>query len=368
MPLRRREMFDGFEPYTWEPSTEEIARDVGLPPQRIVRLDLNTSPIKPNEALRRLSRMLPNLRVNEYPDTSYRALREALAEYTEHDPEAIIPTNGADEAIDILSRVFLEKGMKALASVPTYSYFRIATELQGAEFVRVRRKQDLEDDVDAILSSLDPRVGIVFFCSPNNPTGNLTPPSVIEKVSSETDACIVVDEAYYEYCGQTAEPLTEKYENVVVVRTLSKAFGLAGARIGYILSSRETTRLINRARPPNSLGVMNIELAKIALRYRAYVKRVVRLVSNERERVAAELKRIGVTTFASAANFLLMRFEDVDAGRVYEGLLRRGIVVRRLSGDRHVENCLRVTIGLKRHNDLFLSALTEVLEGLRRQS
>ncbi len=365
-PLRRRETLDTFEPYSWEPSSEEIARSVGLPTKKILRLDLNTSPVAPLFALRRLERSLRSLRVNEYPDTSYRELRAGIAGYTGHEVDGIVPTNGADEGIDIVARVFLEKGMKALASVPTYSYFRIATQLQGAEFVGVKRLPNFQDDIEAILSSIDSKVGVIFLCSPNNPTGNVTDLASIERICSETDACVVVDEAYFEYSGVSAQPLTKNYDNLVIVRTLSKAFGLAGARTGYLLAGIETTRLLNKARPPNSLGVINIRLAIYALRHSSYVGRLVGMVARERERVAAGLRKLGLEPFPSSANFLLTRFRDIDADRVYRELLRRGIVVRNLAKSPLTPNCLRITIGLKEQNDLFLNALDETLDVIGR--
>jgi len=366
-PLRYRGFLDRFEPYGWEPSTELIAHHVGLSPREVLRLDLNTSPLKPHASLRAIARVLPRIRVNLYPDTSYAGLRGAISEYTGHDAEAVIPTNGADEAIDIISRVFLEKGRRALASTPTYSYFRIATELQGGEYISVPRTEGFRDDVEGIIESVDGETSLIFLCSPNNPTGNITPVEDVERICRETEACVVVDEAYYEFCGITAQPLVQKYSNLIIVRTLSKAFGLASARIGYIISSPETVRLLNKARPPNSLGAVNIELAKHALSHREYMERTVKMVARERERVRERLSSMeGIEVYPSHANFLLVKFKDVDAGEVYKQLLRRGIVVRDMSKSPHTSNCLRVTISLRRDNERFLAALGTVLSLLRR--
>lgn len=357
-----REMLRSFEPYEWEPSSEEIAERVGLSPSRIIRLDTNTSPIPPAGVLRSAARLLPRLPVNQYPDTSYRALREALSSYTGCPPGSIIPTNGADEAIDIITRVLLEKGYAALASTPTYSYFRIATELQGGRYIRVPRREGFGDDVDALLSSIDRDVRLIFLCSPNNPTGNTTPPSLVEKICRETEAGVVVDEAYYEYSGSTVSDLLSKHPNLMVVRTLSKAFSFAGLRIGYILAAEETVRVLNMARPPNSLGVINIEVAKIALRRRGYMRRIVGLIKKERELLRRALERIdGIRVYPSEANFLLVEFGDRDAHRVYEELLERGIVVRDLSQNAGTRNCLRITVGTPQQNRRLIKSLGEVL-------
>ncbi|MEM1966449.1 MAG: histidinol-phosphate transaminase [Nitrososphaerota archaeon] len=365
--MRYRELFNRFEPYTWEPSTEQIAAQFGLKPGDILRLDLNTSPTRPTSALKSLAKRLPEIEVNLYPDTSYTSLREAIAEYTGHEFEGIIPTNGADEAIDIVSRIFLEKGSIAVASVPTYSYFRIASELQGSFFRGVPRLEGFGDDVEGILSNLDSDAGVVWLCSPNNPTGNVTPAQVVEKVCSETEACVVVDEAYYEYSGATAMPLLSRFDNLVIVRTLSKAFGLAAARIGYILASEETVKLINKARPPNSLGTINIKLAMHALKNRSYMRKSVETIISERERVRGELERLEVgKVYPSQANFLLIRIrEDLRAEEVHEMLLREGIVLRNLSQNPLTRNCLRATIGLRGHNNRLLRSLGRLLRVLR---
>jgi histidinol-phosphate aminotransferase len=365
--LKYRALLDIFEPYGWEPSTEQIASSLGIKPGRILRLDLNTSPTPPIASLKAASRKLPKTKINLYPDTSYSSLRQAISDYTSHDPEAIIPTNGADEAIDIVARVFLEKGTTALASAPTYSYFRIASELQGAKFIGVPRLENLQDDVDGILSRLDDTTGVVFLCSPNNPTGNITPTRDVERLCSETEACIVVDEAYYEYCGVSVQPLLRKFSNLIVIRTLSKGFGLAGARIGYILACEETVKLVNKARPPNSLGTVNIEIAQHALTHRSYMYRSVKSVVSERERMHHVLSRMdGLEVYPSQANFLLIRFRGIDANQVYNELLKRGIVVRNLSQNPLTKNCLRVTVGLRSQNNRFLNALKSIMTLLRR--
>lgn len=365
--MRYRELLNWFEPYGWEPSTEQLASSLGLKPEIILRLDLNTSPIRPMSALKTVSKKLPRIKVNLYPDTSYQTLRQEIAAYTNHNADAIIPTNGADEAIDIVSRIFLEKGRNAIASIPTYSYFRIASELQGASFNGVPRLVGFGDDVEGILTSVDRGTGVIWLCSPNNPTGNFTPVQAVERICSETDACVVVDEAYYEFCGVSVQRLLNRFSNLVIVRTLSKAFGLAAARIGYILSCEETVKQINKARPPNSLGTVNIELACHALRHRHYMHRSVKMLVSERERLYTALVELDVgQVYPSQANFLLIRFKEVAADRVYEMLLKRGIVVRNLSRNPQTRNCLRVTVGIRGQNNRFIRELRSILRVLRR--
>jgi histidinol-phosphate aminotransferase len=216
--------------------------------------------------------------------------------------------------------------------------------------------------VESILSSINSQTRLIFLCSPNNPTGNITPIEWIEKICRESDVAVVVDEAYYEFAGKTAASLVEKYGNLMIVRTLSKAFGLAGARIGYIIASSETVKLLNKARPPNSLGVINIELGVLALKRRKYMHELVKLINSERQRLFEKLSKLdGIRVYPSEANFLLIKFIDSPADKVYEHLLKEGIVVRNLVASPHTTGCLRVTIGTRRQNQRFLNALLGII-------
>ena len=366
--MRRRDDLTSFEPYSWEPSTEEIARSVGLRPSRIVRMDTNVSPHAPVEVLEELAKRLPRLKVNQYPDTSYRELRELLADYTDWDQELIVPTNGADEGIDIISSAFLKAGLEAVSPVPTYSYFRVSTELQGARFVPVERDEDFGFTAEQLLERCGRDTAVFWICDPNNPTGNPVDERTVRRLCEETEALVVVDEAYYEFSGRTSLGLLRDYPNLCVIRTLSKAFGLAGLRIGYVLCTEEVVRELNKARPPNSLGTVNVAGAVIALRNRAYVAEVVEEIVGERERLFGELSRIeGLKVFPSSANFLLIRFRgEEEAVAVKERLLRRGIVVRAFPGNPRLKDCIRVTVCSRRENERFLRSLREALEEVRQ--
>jgi histidinol-phosphate aminotransferase len=368
--MRRREDLASFEPYSWEPSTEEIARSVGLRPSRIIRMDTNVSPYAPVRVMEELARKLPRLKVNQYPDTSYRELRELLADYAGWDHELIVPTNGADEGIDVISSAFLRAGLEAISPVPTYSYFRVSTELQGARFVPVERGEDFGFSAEQLLERYSKDTAVIWICDPNNPTGNRVEERTVRRLCEETEALVVVDEAYFEFSGRTSLGLLMDYPNVCVVRTLSKAFGLAGLRIGYVLCTEEVARELNKARPPNSLGAVNVAGALIALRNRSYVSKVVKEIVGERERLFGELSRIeGLKVFPSSANFLLIKLRSTEeAVAVKERLLRSGIVVRTFPGNPRLGDCIRVTVCSRRENERFLRSLRSALEELRQGS
>ncbi|GBC69912.1 Histidinol-phosphate aminotransferase [archaeon HR01] len=350
------------EPYAWETPSWQIARQYGLRPEEVVRMDLNTSPYTPVRWLRSLSRTLTGIRVNEYPDTSYTHLREKLSEYTNVPAQDIMVTNGADEAIEIICKTYVERGREVILSTPTYSYLRVASEIMGGRVVAVPRRPDFSDDVDGILAAVKPNTSIIFFCSPNNPTGNLLPAPSLKRVLEEFRGLVVVDEAYYEYCGQTAADLLPNHRNLAVVRTFSKAWSLAGARVGYIMAGEEVMEQLNRVRPPNSLSVISLSLAATALDHKTVVKMWVRKIVEERERVFRELKALdGVEPYPSEGNFLLMRLQSHDAEKIHTELMRRGLVLRNLSSNPQLRNCLRLTISTRRNNDRLLRRLRDLL-------
>ncbi len=359
--MRFRAFLHSFKEYVWEPSDEEIASSVGLDVSKIRRFDLNTSPYTPTHWLKKLASELESVAVNRYPDTSYRALREKLSSYLGVGEDCFVVANGGDEAFDIISKAFLDAGSEAVISSPSYSMFRIVSELMGAKVVCVQRKEGFADDVDGLIKAVNDRTRLIFLCNPNNPTGNAVERSALLSILNECDVGVVVDEAYQEYGGESFVKLTEKYSNLMVVRTFSKAFGLAGARLGYIVACEETTRLLNKVRPPNSVDVITLKLSEFALEDVDWVRLKVRETLAERDRLISEISKLrGVKVYPSLANFFLIELVERDRDEVYREMLKRGFVLRRLD-DPALRRCLRISVGLPEDNDALLEALREVL-------
>jgi histidinol-phosphate aminotransferase len=356
-------MFDGFDAYGWETPSHEIAKEVGLKTEQIVRLDTNTSPFAPVPELKLLARVAERLEVNQYPDTTYLGIREGLAAYCGVGIDRFVVTNGADEGLDIITKALLDNGDEVVVPVPTYSMFRVASELMGARMRYVRRDpDDFSIGADEVLASATPRTKLIFLCNPNSPTGNPMPLSEVERIAKEAKAAVAVDEAYYEFWGKTALGLTERYDNLVVCRTFSKAFSMAGVRVGYLAAQRKTVDKLNLVRPPNSLSVISIVLAEAALRNLGEMRGNVRKIVGERARVFKALLRVdSVHPFPSETNFILFRVGGgvAQAGRLQKALMKRGFVVRSYSKPTGIGDCLRLTIGTREMNDRFLTALRE---------
>jgi histidinol-phosphate aminotransferase len=358
-------MFDGFDAYGWETPSHEIAEKVGLKTDQIVRLDTNTSPFAPLTELRLLAKVAQRLEVNQYPDTTYLGIRKGLSAYCGVGVDRFVVTNGADEGLDIIGKTLLDNGDEVVVPVPTYSMFRVVSELMGARMRYVRRSpEDFSVSADSVLTSATPKTKLIFLCNPNSPTGNPMPIAEVEKIAKEAKVAVAVDEAYFEFWGKTAIGLTERHDNLVVCRTFSKAFSMAGVRVGYLVAKRETVDKLNLVRPPNSLSVISIALAEAALRNLGEMRGNVRKIIGERSRVFNALRDLGpVSPFLSETNFILFRVQGGAArsARLHERLMNRGFVLRSYPRPSGIGDCLRLTIGTRRVNDRFLSALREAL-------
>ena len=298
------------------PSTEEIARRTGLDVAEIIRFDGNTSPhLLPSTRAEALDEELA--RIHTYPHGGYPRLERAIADYAGVSPENIVLGAGADDLILLVTRAFAGPGDRvAIANDPTYPMFQIAVWVVGAEI----------DDHDPALT---------ICCRPNNPTGELG--------ELPTARPLVVDEAYFEYSGETAAGLIE--EGVIVLRTFSKVFGLAGARVGYALAGRDVAAELNKRQHPAPLSTLSAALAIAALQSPPDVAPLLA----ERERVAERLRDLGCEPLRSYANFLYVPVDDPQ--ELADSLLQRGLAVRPVRGG------IRITIRNEQDDDRLLSVL-----------
>lgn len=316
---------DGFSPYAWAPATAEVAARHGLRPEQVLRFDQNTPPVP---GIPQVPLAESFARLNEYPDGSYRELREAAAAYTGVVPEQIVVGAGADDLILLCARAFLAPGRRAAIEPPTYALYAIATRLAGAE---VSEEPDGAD--------------LVWVCNPNNPTGASRPAAEIATLAAaHPDAAVVVDEAYVEFGGESVAPLLADLPNTIVLRTLSKAFGFASLRVGYAVASPALAAELDVRRAPAPIAGPAARLAAAALRDpRLDVEETVA----ERERVRAALLAAGHDAPPTATNFVWIRSE-ADIGAALE---QQGLVVRRFPDG------IRVTLRRPPENDVLLRAL-----------
>ncbi|MGB9672445.1 MAG: pyridoxal phosphate-dependent aminotransferase, partial [Candidatus Norongarragalinales archaeon] len=288
--------------------------------------------------------------------------REALGRYVGVPGGCVCVGSGAEHLIDFLAQSFLGVGDNVVCVVPSFFMYGKRVSLCGASVVDVPLREDLSLDVEGVLAKCNDRTRLVFVCSPNNPTGNEFGWSEVEALADGCSALVVVDEAYAEFGdGSVCSKAVDK-ENIVVVRTFSKAFGLAGLRFGYLVANEELASGLSEV-IPYTVGTVVARFVERLLDRRDVVEGWVSRVKEERGRLIKELRSIsGVRVFDSKANFVTFR-PEMDADRVYKGLLERGVVVKNLGSLSVIGHCLRVTVGLPEMNEAFVKALRGVLGG-----
>jgi len=301
--------------------------------------------------------------LNRYPDPQPRALVDALADLYGSEPDRLLVTRGSDEAIDLLVRAFCRAREDAVVvSPPTFGMYAVCARIQGAAVIEAPLEAAGELDADKLLAAVTPATKLVFVCNPNNPTGNLVRRDVLERLARELDgrAVLVIDEAYAEFSGvASATSLIDDHDNVAVLRTLSKAWSLAGARVGALVARAEVIALLRRIIPPYPLPSPCVDAALGALSYegRRVQRHHLQEILAERARMFAALSAMpGVReVLPSHANFLAVRFDD--AAGTYRRLLAAGIVVRDITRYPGLDDALRITVGTGNENDRVLAIL-----------
>lgn len=330
------------------------------------KLDANESPFMLAETLREdlaaeLAKALADVELHRYPDPEARELREILAGDLGVAPAQILVTNGSDEAIQLLLLAVAGPGVSVAAPVPTFVMYALGARVLGLNFTGIPLSQGFDLDRERFHRMLETeRPKLVFLAWPNNPTGRLFNATVVEEIIRRCGGLVVVDEAYTDYSGRTFLPKLREYPNLVILRTLSK-IGLAGIRVGMLMGSESLVEELNKVRLPYNVNALSQAVGRVVLRHADVVRRRATCIVKEREQVLSAMQgRAGVTVYPSDANFFLMR-TGRPGDEVFRALLARGILVRNFSRVPHLANCLRVTIGTREENELFLSGLTDAL-------
>jgi len=359
----------GLTPYVPGKPLSELEREYGIADS--VKLASNENPLGPSpRAIAAAAAALDSVRL--YPDGNGHELRQALARFHGVAPECITLGNGSNDILVMLAEAFLTPAVEAVYSEYCFAVYPLAVQATGAvaRVARARRRDDempLGHDVQALRAAVNDRTRIVFIANPNNPTGTWLGTAELKRfIASLPDTTlVVVDEAYCDYAGGVDCPDTStwlvEHGNLVVVRTFSKAYGLAGLRVGYGLSHPGVAEILNRVRQPFNVNLVSLAAATAALEDRAHVAAVAALNREGRERLASGCRALGVSTLPSATNFLLI---DVGrpAGPVYEAMLRAGVIVRPMAGY-GLPNCLRITTGTAAQEQRCLKALAQALRG-----
>lgn len=324
------------------------------------KMDANETPFSlPEMTLDNLRDIVSQANVNRYPDPISKKLKERLAEYCNTIPSKLMVGNGSDELIHLLMCTFVDVGDYVLYPVPSFSMYKVYAQISGANCKEINLQADYSYNIDALIDyNLKYNPKLTFLCTPNNPTGTVISRDDIKKLLDKSNGLVVVDEAYYEFYGLTVVDLVREYNNLVVLRTLSKAYGLAGLRVGYFISNEDIVNCVSLVKPPYNVNSISQEIALSVINSNVLQNRV-EYILNERRFLLEELSKIDkIKVFPSNANFILIRIDN--ANYVYKRLIEFGVLVRNFSNDPMLNNTLRITVGTRETNNYLIKCLKEI--------
>lgn len=300
-----------------------------------------------------------NAPFNRYPDPLQRELKKKIARIKGVKPDRLFLGVGSDECIDVLYRAFCEPAVDNVVAIdPTYGMYKVCADINNVEYRKVRLDADFDFDVETLLAQVDDHTKLIFFCSPNNPSGNLLSQEKIKAVLSRFDGIVVVDEAYIDFAASDGFlPLLDAYDGLVVMHTFSKAWGNAAVRLGMAFASPEIIAIFNKIKYPYNINLLTQQHVFALLDRQAQVREWVAGLTAGREALRAALEQLPVVEkiYRSDANFLLVRVDD--AQRIYDYLVESGIVVRNRNRITLCENCLRITVGTPDENRILIETL-----------
>jgi histidinol-phosphate aminotransferase len=329
-----------------------------------VRLNTNESPFPPPRGFSdAVASEISRVDWNRYPDRAALALRTDIAEMHGVDPAQVFVANGSNEVLQTILLAYAGPGRTVVTFEPTYQMHAQIARVTGATVVEGERGEDFTLDpaeVDRVLGEHQPHV--VFLTSPNNPTGLVEPPERVEQLLASAPGLVVVDEAYAQFADWSALDMVDESRPLVVTRTFSKTWSMAGARLGYLVGPTWLVAELDKVVLPYHLDAVKQLAGRVALRFADDMNERVALLVAERDRISATLRGLPIDVFDSGANFVLFRPTDADGHVVWQELVDRSILVRDCSSWPRLTNCLRVTVGTPDENDRFLMAIAEILK------
>jgi histidinol-phosphate aminotransferase len=330
-----------------------------------LRLDFNENTAGCSPLVLKKLQSLDQDLLSKYPERE--PVEAIVADFLRLSPEEVLLTNGVDEAIHLLCQAYLDPGDEALIVVPTYSMYRIYILAAGASLISVPLAAGFQFSADSVISRITQRTRLIAIANPNNPTGTVArPEDLLQIACSAPQAAVLVDEAYFEFYGETMLGRWREAANIFVARTFSKAYGLAGLRIGILTGDADQMHAVRLVSSPYNVNAVALACLPGALNDEAYIRQYVEQVLETRAHVERVLEENEIKFWPSRANFVLVRIgrSAADAARFVGEMRQRGILVRDRSGDYGCEGCVRITCGPRQHADQFLTALGEVCKAL----
>ena len=316
--------------------------------KNLIYLDANESPFENG--------------INRYPDNKHKNLKTVISKNKNINVNQVVFGNGTDEILDLIVRVFCNPNKdKIITLPPTYGMYDVIAKTNGVENIEIPLKSDFSIDTEKILSLKTSNIKILFLCSPNNPTGNSFEINVLDNLIKKFNGIVVVDEAYIDFSSQKSLiNHIDKYENLIITQTMSKAYGMAGIRLGMGFSNQKIINYLNKIKPPYNINVLTERKALEELNKIDEIKKNIDLVLNQRKLLISCLEKLDFIDkiYKSDANFLLVKVDNADLR--YNQLLEKGIIVRNRSNQPLCQNCLRITIGTENENKSLIKTLNQL--------
>ncbi len=364
--IKISKVVEKLDPYVPGRSIDDIAKNYGLDPEKIIKLGSNENPMGPSP--KACEAVVKNLKyIHQYPESNLDRLKEEIANYSKVSvSNVIIGGDGADEIIDVLGKAFMEPGDEFIVPIPGYMYYEFTLKIQGA--VPAYAKWDVPSntlDVNSVINAITPKTKLIFLCTPNNPTGGLISKDDLIKIIENTDALVVVDEAYIEFSDDNNVDLLNNHDNVLILRTFSKVLGLAGMRIGYGLSNATIIEYMYRVKPVFSLTKLSEVAASATLQDKQYIKESTELSLKSRDLLFTEMSKLSkLTVYESKSNYILVdiRKTGFTAKELSLKLMEQGVIVRDCTSFKGLdEYWIRVSVGTIEEDERFIKILNEIV-------
>lgn len=359
-----RSIVSSFKPYQGEINPDELAKRLGLTAEEILPLHANENLfIEKDWIIERVKEAITTLDFRSYPDPETIEARNVIADHFGIESSEIVLGNGADEVLDILAKVFIDPGCETIILEPTFGIYGMCTLLLNGKPKGVLLNEDFSPNVNAMLEALTPKTRMIFVCSPNNPTGNQYSKEDIKRLVEESGCIVAVDEAYADFADYTLIKWIHEYENLIVIRSFSKSFGIAGLRIGFAATNSALAETIRKTVFPYNVNKLAQKMIPILTKYWDYLSQKISEIKKEREFLYNQLIRNGnLKPYPSQTNFMLVKVvkPNFTAKSLQSRLLDKGILVRDRSGLPLLDNCLRITLAPRPVNQRLLECIDEI--------
>jgi histidinol-phosphate aminotransferase len=347
----------GFTGYSASTSPDTLKGKVDVSLDKIVKMNANENPYGCSPKVIKAFSKATNF--NIYPDDGQQELRRQIAVYAKVPPQCVVAGHGSNTLIDFLVRLFVGPGDEVINSVPTFDIYRFSTQICGGNIINTPRDDKFAINLDAMLAAITPRTKLIFLATPNNPTGNITPREQILALI-KTGLPVVIDEAYYEFSGETVMPWTNEYKNLIVLRSFSKWAGLAGLRVGYGVFPARVAAALMAIKIPHNVSVAAEIAVRESLDDLPYLQGKVKALIAERSRLFSELQSINwLKAYPSKANFIYCAVLKGSASELHQKLQQKGVLVRYFETPL-LKNSIRISIGKPEHTDTLMKALRQV--------